>query len=139
MAAIRTITAQTIMTEIDRMKLVSAVLMKCRKIQPQTTDEIICLKYIELQKVVDVAAYLNNQELRIVTEKNTQRKYIANDITAIFAKANNAFDGRHEIHALAKDIYLYYKGKVNWNQIVHLCERINGILGIYFYLNKDIS
>ncbi len=122
---IKTITVNSINTEIEKMKLVKNTLEIFMMRNPQSIQEEIFLKYIEFQNAAAVASYFNDAGYRLKCDNGRmERKYISNDITALL---NNSYDvsfGSKALYLLAKNLYYFYKGKVRWNYIVKICEDI---------------
>lgn len=125
MAAIKTITLNSITNEIGKLNLVKSMIEKYLQRKPFAFEEIIFIKYIELQNAASVADYLNESGYYIkISGRQDKRKYISNDITQYF---NQRFDycwGCKYLFDFAKCIYLYYKGKASWNQVIKQCEDI---------------
>jgi hypothetical protein len=118
-------TLESLSTEINRLNSVKSCIDKLSSLSAKTVHETILVKYIQLQNAADVASEINEMGCRIQTDKGLARKYISNDITSMFNKPYDISFGNREIFILAKSIYHFYKGKVNWNHIVRICEEID--------------
>ena len=64
-------------------------LLKIIDIEAQNTTEKIFLIYAQSGKVAEVAAYVNNEGLRLKGKNKPFRKYISDDITRILEDKNN--------------------------------------------------
>ena len=111
MAGLKSMTLNSITTEINRMNSVKLQIEKYLQKKPMTIEEIIFTKYIELQNASAVADFMNDKGYRIKTDsRHEERRYISNDITQLFNKPFSHLYGGQYLYDFAKTIYLYYKG-----------------------------
>lgn len=124
MSVIKNMTSESITFEIGRLKTVTKCFEKYSSFPAKTIYETIFSKYIKLQNASGVADAMNEMGYRL-QGKDSARKYISNDITSIFNKPYDDAYGNRALYILARNIYFFYKGKVNWNHIVKTCENID--------------
>lgn len=78
---------------LDKKKLIKASRMieEILNIEPSNFNELVFLKYIELENVKNVSDYLNINNYRINTLRGS-RKYISTDITMILENTENYYE-----------------------------------------------
>jgi hypothetical protein len=124
--SLKTISLDSITTEIDKLGFIKEHLEKCLNRKPLTIQEKIFTQYLKIQNASVVADMLNDMGYRIKTDnRQEERKYISNDITNLFNKPFDITYGCRYLYDFAKAIYLYYKGKATMSQIIKVCERID--------------
>jgi hypothetical protein len=87
-------------------------------------EDMIRIKYIEMQSSAKVVEFLNNEGYRIKSNgKQGERKYISNDVTDIIISSCNTVDTL-ALHQLAKVLYNFNIGKAAWITVVRLCKNL---------------
>ena len=92
--------------QIKELEEKKKLLQRIYSIKTDDVNELVYIKYIQLESVTEVAREINKAGYRIKTNYS-ERKYISNDISEILCTKNAINDG--EINLLAKELFKMHK------------------------------
>lgn len=106
----------------DLEKVINTLILYINQ-ENQTLHDELFRKYLEVQRVDDVANYLNDKGYRIKsTGKSGKRKYISNDVSNIINSLCKDIDADDNLHIFTKTVFNYNKGKAKWGALLKLIK-----------------
>jgi len=110
---------------LQELNLIRNVIEKMQTNEPGSQEDRAMLKYINKPNVDTVAKEMNVEGFRLkspVTGKDI--KYISNDITKLFSLTDKELLNKPAIYTFARALYRFNIGKIGWNEICRICEKL---------------
>lgn len=122
---VKVITIESLVEKMKELEIVNNKVKEALNIECKCLEDIVMQKYIELQKGLKVADYLNNEGYRIRSNgKLGERKYNSNDVTEIITTPEKESNANKALHALALALYKFNVSKAAWITVVRLCRTL---------------